>query len=242
MESEMFGHERGAFTGAVASHAGFFETAGGGTLLLDEIGDLDHDLQAKILRVLEEGSFRRVGSATTQQNRARIIASTHQPLERLMADGRFREDLFYRLNVFPIVLPPLRERRQDIPALAGHFLGRCGNSPVPSPEALAALQAHHWRGNLRELRNCMERLALTVSGRAIAAADVQAVLQGALPGPGEPAAGAGPLKDLERQAILEALERHKGNRTHAAAALGIGRRTLQNKLRLYGLAADETED
>lgn len=245
MESEMFGHTRGAFTGAVANHAGFFETAGGGTLLLDEIGDLNMDLQSKILRVLEDGSYRKVGSSTALNNRARIIASTHQPLESLMEGERFREDLFYRLNVFPIELPPLRARMEDVPALARHFLhlasrGRHSGDPVLSEGALKALQEHPWWGNLRELRNCMERLAITVPGPAITAEDVRMFLhQRSAPQDELPAR---PLKDLERQAIISALERMGGNRTKAAEALGIGRRTLQNKLKLYGLAESQFKD
>ena len=245
MESEMFGHVRGAFTGAVADHAGFFETAGNGTLLLDEIGDLNLDLQAKILRVLEDGSFRKVGSSATLRNRARIIASTHQPLESLMEKGHFREDLFYRLNVFPIELPPLRARREDIPSLAGYFLrlagqGRPAGAPTLNEEAVGALEEHPWWGNLRELRNCMERLALTVPGPTITAEDVRALLHhrsGA-----RPADLARPLKDIEKEAVVAALERFGGNRTKAAKALGIGRRTLQNKIKQYGLGEGHITD
>jgi DNA-binding NtrC family response regulator len=245
MESEMFGHTRGSFTGAIATHAGFFETAGGGSLLLDEIGDLNMDLQAKILRVLEDGSYRRVGSATALHNRARIITSTHQPLERHIEEGRFREDLFYRLNVFPIELPPLRARKEDIPSLARHFLrlaigGKRSGEMLISEGALAALQDHPWWGNLRELRNCMERLAITVPGPVIAAEDIKTLLNHR---PAKaPELPVSPLRDLEKQAILEALERFDGNRTKAAAALGIGRRTLQNKIKLYGMSDDRYSD
>jgi DNA-binding NtrC family response regulator len=245
MESEMFGHTRGAFTGAVADHAGFFETAGRGTLLLDEIGDLNLDLQAKILRVLEDGSYRKVGSSATLSNRARVIASTHQPLESLMEENRFREDLFYRLNVYPIDLPPLRARKEDIPALARHFLRaasrqRHSGEPSINDGALKALQDHPWWGNLRELRNCMERLAITVPGPTIVEEDVNAFLHQRPSRTGDILVG--PLKDLEEQAIRAALERFGGNRTKAAEALGIGRRTLQNKLKLYGMAADSDVD
>jgi DNA-binding NtrC family response regulator len=245
MESEMFGHKRGAFTSAVADHAGFFETAGSGTLLLDEIGDLNQDLQGKILHVLEDGSFRKVGSSTTLHNSARIIASTHQPLESLMEDGGFREDLFYRLNVFPIELPPLRARKVDIPALARHFLrlssrGRRSNEPELSTGAIKLLLEHPWWGNLRELRNCMERLALTVPGPRIDEEDVMTFLH-RRPGREEDLL-VRPLKELEEQAIRAALKRFDGNRTRTAEALGIGRRTLQNKLKLYGMADDQTPD
>ncbi len=242
MESEMFGHVRGAFTGAIASHAGFFEAAGSGTLLLDEIGDLNHDLQGKILRVLEDGSYRRVGSSTALHNRTRVIASTHQPLEKLMEESRFREDLFYRLNVFPIELPPLRSRKEDVAALAAHFLrlscrGRRAGVPSLEDAALELLKDHSWRGNVRELRNLMERLAIKVTGPAISAGVVRALLQeGAAR---HEVAEVRPLKDVERQSIAAALERFDGNRTKAAEALGIGRRTLQIKLKSYGLAEDD---
>jgi DNA-binding NtrC family response regulator len=245
MESEMFGHTRGAFTGAVSNHAGFFETAGNGSLLLDEIGDLNLDLQAKILRVLEDGSFRKVGSSTTLHNRARLIASTHQPLEELMEDGRFREDLFYRLNVFPIELPALRERKEDIPSLAIHFLrltspDRQLDKSAVSKSALQALADHPWPGNIRELRNCIERLALIVPDRPINADDVQSLL---LQRPARKSSfPAQPLKDLEEQAIRAALDQFGGNRTKAAKALGIGRRTLQNKLKQYGLAGESESE
>lgn len=238
MESEMFGHVRGAFTGAVSDHAGYFEAAGTGTLLLDEIGDLDLDLQAKILRVLEDGRFRRVGGSSSLVNRARVIASTHQPLESLMEEGRFREDLYYRLNVLPIHIPPLRERRGDIPEMARQFLrqscrGRRPDVPTLEPEALEALCTHPWWGNVRELRNCMERLALTVSRPRIHVVDVRPLLARRTPRPAD--ANIQPLKSLEKQAIRDALARYGGNRTKAASALGIGRRTLQNKLKSFGL-------
>lgn len=245
MESEMFGHVRGAFTGAVADHAGFFETAGSGTLLLDEIGDLNHDLQAKILRVLEDGSFRKVGSSSTLHNRARVIASTHQPLESLMEKGRFREDLFYRLNVFPIELPPLRARKDDIPALARHFLrlssgGREFDELELSAGAVNALMEHPWWGNLRELRNCMERLAITVPRPKIEEDDVMLLLHRRPDR--EESLLVRPLRDLEQEVIRTALRRFNGNRTKTAEALGIGRRTLQNKLKLYGMADDQSHD
>jgi len=239
MESEMFGHKRGAFTDAVSDHAGFFETAAAGTLLLDEIGDLNLELQAKILRVLEDGSFRKVGSEANLHNRSRIIASTHQPLETLMEKGRFREDLFYRLNVFPIVLPPLRARKEDILPLAEHFLhlfssGRRSDIPVLGDGAAKALLEHSWKGNIRELKNCMERLSITVSGRVIDESDVTILLRQSHKHE-EPFA-AHPLKDLEEKAIRATLERFGGNRTRTAEALGIGRRTLQNKLKQLGIS------
>ena len=239
MESEMFGHVKGSFTNAISDHAGVFETAGNGTLLLDEIGDLNHDLQAKILRALEDGSFKKVGGKTVQYSRARIIASTHQHLEKLMGEDRFREDLYYRLNVFPIMLPPLRHRREDIPELARYFLGKSssvsrGRLAEIDDDAISALVNYPWPGNLRELRNFMERLAITMSGRTITVDNVEMLLQ-------QPVAGklefqVRPMREMEKQAIIAALDKFGGNRTKAADALGIGRRTLQNKLKSYGMA------
>ena len=239
MESQMFGHKRGSFTGAVDDHSGSFETAGDGTLLLDEIGDLSPDLQAKILRVLEDGSFQKVGASTMLRSRARIIAATHQPLEKLMEEGRFREDLFYRLNVHPIDLPPLRERREDLPALADYFLrqaSRGARAPMLAGDAVALLEQHPWRGNLRELRNCMERLILSPVGERITAAELEPLLHHRRAARTElPAL---PLRELEERAIRSALARCGGNRTKAAEALGIGRRTLQMRLKEYGLAEE----
>ncbi len=239
MESEMFGHVKGSFTNAISDHAGVFETAGNGTLLLDEIGDLNHDLQAKILRVLEDGSFKKVGGKTVQYSRARIIASTHQHLEKLMEEDRFREDLYYRLNVFPITLPPLRNRREDIPELARHFLrigssGSLGRFAEIDDDAVAVLIDYPWPGNLRELKNFVERLAITMSGTTISADDVKALLRQSATG--KPEFQVRPMREIEKQAIIAALDKFDGNRTKAADALGIGRRTLQNKLKSYGMA------
>jgi DNA-binding NtrC family response regulator len=239
MESEMFGHVKGSFTNAISDRAGVFETAGDGTLLLDEIGDLDYELQAKILRALENGTFKKVGAKTTQNSHARIIASTHQNLEKLMEEDRFREDLYYRLNIFPITLPPLRHRREDIPELARYFLrisstGSQGRLPQIDDDAIAVLVDYTWPGNLRELKNFMERLAITMSGRTIRADDVSSFLQ--QPSSGRREFQVRPLEEIEKQAIIATLDRFGGNRTRSAEALGIGRRTLQNKLKSYGMA------
>ncbi len=239
MESEMFGHVKGSFTNAISDHVGVFETAGNGTLLLDEIGDLNHDLQAKILRVLEDGSFKKVGGKTVQYSRARIIASTHQHIEKLMEEDRFREDLYYRLNVFPITLPPLRYRREDIPELARYFLrissgGSRGRVAGIDEDAIAVLVDYPWPGNLRELKNFVERLAITMSGTTISADDVKILLQQSATGKLE--FQVRPMREIEKQAIIAALDKFVGNRTKAADALGIGRRTLQNKLKSYGMA------
>ena len=239
MESEMFGHVKGSFTGAIADRAGVFETAGDGTLLLDEIGDLDYDLQAKILRVIEDGSFSKIGGKSPQNSRARILASTHQNLEKLMEENRFREDLYYRLNVFPIMIPPLRHRREDIPDFARYFLrtatgGRGSGLTEISDSAVEVLIDYPWPGNVRELKNFMERLAITMSGRTINAEDVMMYLGQARKGKQELVVQ--PLEETEKQAIIAALDKFDGNRTKAAAALNIGRRTLQNKLKSYGMA------
>jgi DNA-binding NtrC family response regulator len=236
MESEMFGHMKGAFTGAIANHAGYFEAAGQGTLFLDEIGDLDLDLQSKILRVLEDGSFKRVGSNTNLYNRARIIASTHQPLEKLIEEGKFREDLFYRINVFPIKLSPLRERKEDILKLAYYFINlytrRLGREEIELDQsAEEELLNHPWPGNVRELKNCLERLVLTSAEKVITSADLTHLLNGSLSR--SKGSTVLPLKEMEKRAIQSALRKFGGNRTRTAEALGIGRRTLQNKLKLY---------
>jgi DNA-binding NtrC family response regulator len=238
MESEMFGHKKGSFTGAIADHSGVFETAADGTLLLDEIGDLNIELQAKILRVLENGTFRRVGGTKDLQNKARVIASTHQKLEKRIKEGLFREDLFYRLKVFPITLPPLRHRRSDIPEMARYFLrtgsaGRSGPTEL-SAEAIDALVDYPWPGNVRELKNFMERLAITMSGRTVSADDIRSQLS--KPEEDSRTYKAKTMQEIEKEAIIAALDHYDGNRTRAAKSLGIGRRTLQNKLKSYGMA------
>ena len=179
IESELFGHERGAFTGAVAARRGKFELADGGTLFLDEVGDMPAAMQAKVLRVLQEGEFERVGGAHTLRVDVRVVAATNKDLAAEVQAGRFREDLYYRLNVVPVRAPPLRERREDIPELATRFLAeaceRNGRRPMRlDRDALVALQAHDWPGNVRELRNLVERLAILCDGPIISAADVAA--------------------------------------------------------------------
>ncbi len=239
MESEMFGHLKGAFTGAIADRAGVFETAGDGTLLLDEIGDMKYELQAKILRVLEDGSYRKLGAKAPQSSRARILASTHQNLERLIDEKQFREDLYYRLNAFPITIPPLRHRREDIPDLARFFLhagakGDPGKLTEIDDDGITVLVDYPWPGNVRELKNFMERLAITMAGRTISANDVSSYLGRQRTGKQE--FEVRPLREMEKQAIAAALDKFEGNRTKAAEALEISRRGLQNKLKLYGMA------
>jgi two-component system response regulator AtoC len=232
IESELVGHERGAFTGAVGQHSGRFERAQGGTLFLDEIGELDAGLQAKLLRVLQEKSFERVGGTRQIIADVRIIAATNRDLKQRVAGGQFREDLFYRLSAFPIELPPLRERPSDIRRLGRFFLERAarkmGKDGVAlTPEAESALMAYSWPGNVRELENAMERLAILYDG---------GIEPGDLPFAASTEARPILLRDMERRAIEDALAESEGNRTHAARRLGISLRTLQYRLKEYGMA------
>ena len=232
IESELFGHERGAFTGAVGQHAGRFERAHSGTLFLDEIGELDAGLQAKLLRVLQEKTFERVGGSRQITVDVRIIAATNRDLKQNVAEGKFREDLFYRLNTFPIQLPPLRERPADIRRLARFFLDRSVKelgkpALMLTPEAETILMAYSWPGNVRELENTMERLAILCED-IIEPDDLPVTSSG----PSRPVL----FKDIERKAIEEALDENEGNRTRTARQLGISLRTLQYRLKQYGLA------
>jgi len=236
VESELFGHERGAFTGAVARRHGVFERARGGTLFLDEIGELDPGLQAKLLRVIQEKRFERLGGEETLETDVRIISATNRDLNRDVQEGRFRADLYYRLSAFPIEIPPLRERPADIDALADHFVALAA-ARFQKPQlrlgdaARYQLRAHSWPGNVRELENVIERAAILSDGE---------ILPEHLPFSGERAvdpakAGTLNVRGLERRAIEEALRKHGGNRTHAARELGISLRTLQYRLKEYGL-------
>jgi len=247
LESELFGHEKGAFTGAVARRLGRFEMADGGTLFLDEVGDLPLDVQVKLLRVLQERELERVGGAETIRVDVRIISATHRDLEKQIADGTFREDLYYRLNVFPIFLPPLRDRTSDTPLLAEHFVGKYAagaGKPVRGLDAsaVAALCAYPWPGNVRELENVIERALILARGPEITAADLEFTrrpLPGASPTAGRPGDGARPLSERlheqERAAIVAAIDAAQGNIAHAARALGINRSTLYYRLRKHGL-------
>jgi DNA-binding NtrC family response regulator len=244
IESELFGHERGAFTGAVAARRGKFELADGGTLFLDEVGDMPAAMQAKVLRVLQEGEFERVGGAHTLKVDVRVVAATNKDLATEVQAGRFREDLFYRLNVVPVHAPPLRERKEDLPELATRFLAeacdRNGRRPMRlQREALAALQAHEWPGNVRELRNLVERLAILCDGPEISAQDVTAVLPGARrPRPDRFRAGASfhdLVEEAEREIILGALDAHDDNVSETARELGLERSHLYKKMRALGV-------
>jgi two-component system, NtrC family, response regulator AtoC len=244
LESELFGHEKGAFTGAVALRRGRFEQANGGTLFLDEVGDLDVELQAKLLRVLQTGQFERVGGNETLQGDVRVVSATHRDLPALCAEGKFREDLYYRLNVVTIELPPLRARREDIPLLAEAIVRRLANKyRWPrlglTPEAVQALAAQPWPGNVRQLQNVLARAALLARGRPIGAEDVQPAPSLPAEEPAEVRPGPLALKEIlaetERRVIQQALEQESWNRTRAARVLGISRRQLFDKIQQYGL-------
>lgn len=241
LESELFGHEKGAFTGAVQTRKGRFELADGGTLFLDEIGEISMTLQVKLLRVLQERTFERVGGTATLQTDTRIVVATNRNLEREVAEGRFRNDLFFRLNVFPIHLPPLRDRKDALLPLARYFLEKYrlafGKPALHlSENAEAALLAYSWPGNIRELENIIERSAILARDR---------ITEDMIPGGGEslpregqrtdPVQEQGRLKKTEKQVILDALREAGNNRTRAALMLGISRRTLQYRLKEYGI-------
>jgi two-component system nitrogen regulation response regulator GlnG len=265
IEAELFGHERGAFTGAQARSAGRFEQAAGGTLFLDEIGDMPMEAQTRLLRVLQQGEFTTVGGARTIKADVRIVAATNRDLQQAVSSGQFREDLFYRLNVVPIVLPALRERRGDIAMLARHFLERAAADGLPrktlDDDAVDGLEAHEWPGNVRELENAMRRLAALSRDDRIDAAALRGVLGDASPAPltgdvaidtavqarldrfarEEPRAlEDGTLYDrviaeVERPLIAAMLRRHGGNQLRAARALGLNRNTLRKRLDALGI-------
>ncbi len=243
LESELFGHEKGAFTGAVERRRGRFELADGGTLFLDEIGEIDPALQVKILRVLEERKFERVGGTETIHVDVRLVAATNRDLRARVAEGAFREDLFYRLHVVNLTLPPLRERTGDVVLLAQHYLKTLAaengkKPPAISPEAMDVLQAYAWPGNVRELRNVIERLVVLGTGDRLTVADLPAAVRdGAAGGLAIPSRAGRVLRDAERQLIADALRRHRDNRTKAAQDLGISRRTLHRKINEFGLRA-----
>ncbi len=245
VESELFGHERGAFTGAIGRSIGKFELAHGTTLLLDEIGELELQPQAKLLRVIQERQVQRVGARRPLQVDFRIVATTNRNLEKDVAAGRFREDLFYRLNVVPVRLAPLRDRPGDVALLVEHFLRRHaeGGRPVPSlpAETLRLLEEHSWPGNVRELENVIERLVLTRGDRAVRPEDLAFVVPPDRPRnetSERPAFRT--IRAMERWLIVDTLTRLQGNRTQAARELGISLRTLRNKIREYEITEPST--
>ncbi|MCC7375425.1 MAG: sigma-54-dependent Fis family transcriptional regulator [Verrucomicrobiales bacterium] len=240
LESELFGHEKGAFTGAVAQRIGRFEQASGGTIFLDEIGDMSPNLQAKLLRVTQDGRFQRVGSNAEIHANARILAATNRNLEEEVRQGRFRDDLFYRLNVVELSIPPLRERREDILPLALRFLEELTqNRARLSPAVSEALEHYAWPGNIRELRNAMERAALLSRSEVVLQEHlpnrVRAIAVNAATKPSAPSEShdAVKLEEIERQSILQTLHEHGYNRTETARVLGISRRALIYKLQRY---------
>lgn len=239
LESELFGYEKGAFTGANDSKPGRFELADTGTLFLDEIGDISLTVQVKLLRVLEQMSFERLGSSKTINVDVRLIGATNRDLPAMIKDGEFREDLFYRLNVIPINLPPLRERRGDIKLLARHFLGRFSNDKELSAEGLRLLEDYYWPGNVRELQNAIERATILSRGKVIGPDDLPAEIRKGASLSSDtinlPAEGVA-LEKVERELIAQALERTGGNRTKAAGLLGISRHTLLYRIDKYGLS------
>jgi len=245
MESEIFGHEKGSFTGANRQHLGFFERAHGGTLFLDEVTEMPADLQVKLLRVLETGTFNRVGSTETQRADVRVLGATNRVPERAVAEGKLREDLLYRLNVFPIRLPPLRDRKDDIALLADHFLAEIckdeGKEKRFSKSAYARMNEYEWPGNVRELRNVVQRAFVMASGATIN--DEWLELQPGRTSPRE--AGAllpirigTTLAEVERSLILATLEHFDGHKERTAAALGVSLKTLYNRLKEYGAEGD----
>jgi DNA-binding NtrC family response regulator len=247
LESELFGHERGAFTGAVARRVGRFEEANGGTLLLDEVSEMEPRLQAKLLRAIQEREIDRVGGSRAVPVDIRLIATSNRDLERAAAEGSFREDLLFRLNVLSLPLPPLRERPGDIEALAHHFAAKLARANgVPhrrlGPAALARLKALPWRGNVRELESCIHRAVVLAQGPTIGPEGIEPTVRAA---PAVAAASAGgadaglagrTVAEVEQLLIVDTLRHTLGNRTHAATILGISIRTLRNKLREYGEA------
>ena len=233
VESELFGHEKGAFTSADAQRKGQFEVADGGTVFLDEIGELPPAVQPKFLHVLESGRFRRVGGSRELKTDTRVIAATNRDLEKEVRTGLFREDLYYRLNVFPLKVPPLRERPDDILPLADHFLKSRKLRLSPAAERL--LRAYGWPGNVRELRNALDRAAILANGSLILPGDLPPQLQRADASPAQTSVLVGDMEEIQRRAVLEALEKTSGNKTRAAALLGISRRNLIYKLRNYGM-------
>jgi len=254
MESELFGHVKGAFTGASENKRGLIEMANGGTAFFDEIGDLPLELQVKLLRLLQEREYRPVGSVHRQKVEIRVIAATHRDLAREVERGNFRQDLLYRLKVITMRLPPLRERKEDIPLLAERFLRRSSNAALP-PEVADALMQHDWPGNVRELQNCMDCLGAMDNGESVSFGDLPSAVQFAshaaapvstpmLEELSKLAANVGlrrpviPLHEMERQAIIDAIEQTQGDRGVAAVLLGIGRTTLYRKLKAYNLEVE----
>lgn len=250
LESELFGHAKGAFTGAIGRKRGLFEEADGGTIFLDEIGDMDLALQAKLLRVLQERRVRAIGDTQDREIDVRIVAATHKDLKAAIKNSSFREDLYYRLAVIPIVIPPLRHRREDIPLLADHFLKKYATSNSSSvrgfsQKAMARLMGNPWEGNVRELENVIERAVVLARGEYIDEAELPSVTQGDVESffAMNQATGTLPtLEDIEKRYIKFVLEKTGGRKEKAAQILGVNRRTLYRKERDYGFVTDDRHD
>jgi len=247
LESEMFGYEKGAFTGAVGTKTGLFESANGGTLFLDEVGELGQALQVKLLRVMQDHEVRRVGSTNSIKVDVRIIAATNRDLEQFVKDGKFRDDLFYRLNVVRITLPSLKERQEDIPMLAHHFLQKCAAGSTTAvrgfhPDTLDSLNRYHWPGNVRELENAIERAVSLSHGPLLTPDDLPAAIR-QVPSPAEHKSDAPDtaesvyltLEEVEKRHLVRVLRETKGNKVKAAKILGIDRRTLYRMAERFGL-------
>ncbi len=247
LESELFGHEKGSFTGAVSRKRGRFELAHSGTIFLDEIGEIDQSVQIKILRVLQEKKFERVGGEETLEVDVRVVTATNRDLEREIAEGRFREDLFYRLNVVRIHVPPLRERKDDLPLMISAFIKEFAEENGKriegiEPKARSALYAYDWPGNVRQLRNCIESAVVLSSGPNITLEDIPPSIR---PGDEIPAVSipvGSTLSDAEREVILRTLSSCNGNKSRTAEILGIGRKTLHRKLDEYGISGKDAEE
>lgn len=246
LESELFGHEKGAFTGAVSRKRGRFELAHSGTIFLDEIGEIDQSVQIKILRVLQEKKFERVGGEETLEVDVRVVTATNRDLEREIAEGRFREDLFYRLNVVRIHVPSLRERKDDLPLMISAFIGEFAAENGKTiegidPKARSALYAYDWPGNVRQLRNCIESAVVLSSGPNITLEDIPPSIR---PGDEVPSVSipvGSTLSDAEREVILQTLSSFNGNKSKTAEVLGIGRKTLHRKLDEYGISGKDAD-
>ncbi|MEX2027623.1 MAG: sigma-54 dependent transcriptional regulator [Pirellulaceae bacterium] len=240
LESELFGHEKGSFTGAIAAKPGLFEVADGGTLFIDEIGELPGPLQAKLLRVLEDGSMRRIGSIKERRVDVRLLAATNRQIAQEVAAGRFREDLYYRINVMSLELPPLRERAGDVPLLVRHFLGAGWEAEA---EALAHMERYHWPGNVRQLINAIDRGKILADDHLIRVRDLPHEVRAAAAHDFPPAGDdLDDLATIQRVKIVEVLRRVSGNKTHAAKALGIERRKLYRLLQKYQILDAEIGD
>jgi len=248
MESELFGHRKGSYTGAHSDKLGLLDEANGGTAFFDEIGELPLDLQMKLLRVLQEKEFRAIGALVTRSSNFRVIAATNRNLELEVAEKRFRQDLYYRLNVMKLRLPSLRERKEDIPVLISHFLQRYGNGHKVPDEVMELLMQYHWPGNVRELEHTIQKLVAMNTGPWITATDLPSTMvnpaieklelasdEGPKGSFTDPESNVIPLEELVKRAIVKSLQITKGDRTLAATLLGIGRTTLYRKLKEYGM-------